>query len=203
MRRRKFGGELGISLLEMIVVLAVIGLLLGAITPMVISYVEDAKREKAEGDVKVIGASIIRLTRDVGHFPIYTDGTRTTGTPDFDILQGPGNDPIDNPPGNNKWFTPGKADDLEDHLIKNAPGTTPYSSNGRFRWRGPYLEKITEDPWGNRYLVNIGNANPADSPAKVVWTCSAGPDGTIDTDPDSPADSGPAPGGDDICSRLK
>jgi hypothetical protein len=51
--------------------------------------------------------------------------------------------------------------------------------------------------------VNIKNADPLDSPAKVVWVLSAGPNGKIETDPNALADSGPAAGGDDIVVRIK
>jgi hypothetical protein len=51
--------------------------------------------------------------------------------------------------------------------------------------------------------VNIKNANPSDSSPKVVWVLSAGPNGTIETDPTSLSDSGPVPGGDDIVVRVK
>jgi len=199
----KARGERGITLMEVIVMLAVVGVLAAVLSPMILNYLDDAKKSKAESDVKAIGGMILRLTRDVAHFPLFKDGTQTTGKPDFDILRGPGNDPVDNE-GSQKWLTgQGKTSDLEDHLVKNNPGAKKYATDGRFPWRGPYLEKITEDPWGNRYLVNIKNADPADAPAKVVWVLSAGANGKIETKPDDLADSGPIPGGDDIAARIK
>jgi hypothetical protein len=98
---------------------------------------------------------------------------------------------------------------LEDHLVKNMPSgltttdTTKYATTGRFSWRGPYLEKLSEDPWGNRYLVNIKNGSPSDTPAKVVWVLSAGPNGIIETKPNDLTDSGPVTGGDDTAVRIR
>jgi prepilin-type N-terminal cleavage/methylation domain-containing protein len=198
---RRVKGERGLTLMEIIVVLAVIGVMAAVLSPMVLNYLDDAKKSKAESDVKTIGAVILRLTRDVVHFPFYKDGTKTTGDPDIELLRGAGNDPVDHDSA--KWLATTKVGELEDHLVKNNPGGTKYAIGGRFPWRGPYVEKISEDPWGNRYLVNIKNANPADNPAKVVWVISAGPNGKIETDPNSLADSGPAPGGDDIAVRIK
>lgn len=224
-------------MMEVIVVLAVIGIMAALLTPMVMNYVEDSKLSAAQGDVSTIAASVLKLSRDVGHFPLYKDGTKTTGDPDFDLLVSGGNDPVD---GTGKWLTTGgggfpgggatggqfpgqgqgnqgqfpgqggrgsaKTDGLENHLVKNSPGGTTdkrYATAGPRAWRGPYLETVARDPWGNRYLVNIKNANPNDSSAKVVWVLSAGPNGRIETDPTALADAGPIVGGDDIAIRLK
>lgn len=201
-RFAKGGRERGYTLMEIIVVLGVIGILGAVVTPMVLNYLEDSKKTKAESDVRTIEGVILRLTRDVAHFPLYQDGTQTTGKPDFDILRGAGNDPVDND-GNQKWLSGAKTSELADHLVKNNPGSKKYATDGRFSWRGPYVEQITPDPWGNRYLVNIKNADPADTPSRVVWVLTAGPNGKIDTDPNALADSGPVPGGDDIAVRIK
>ena len=236
---RRLRSEHGMTMMEVIVVLAVLGIMAALLTPMVLNYVEDSKLSAAQGDVSTIAASVLKLTRDVGHFPLYKDGTKTTGDPDFDLLVSAGNDPID---GTGKWFTTGgsgefpgqgqgnqgqfpgqgqgnqgqfpgqgpggstKTDGLENHLVKNSPGGTTdkrYATAGPRAWRGPYLERVAQDPWGNRYLVNIKNADPTDTSPNVVWVLSAGPNGKIETDPTTLADAGPIAGGDDITVRLK
>ena len=202
-RFAKLGGDKGFTMLEMITVLAVIGVMAAVLTPMVLNYLDDAKRTKAEADVKSLAGVVLNLTRDVRRFPMYADGTATTGAPDIDLLRGPGNDPSDNVTAGQSWALTTKTDLLENHLVKNAPATKKYATEGRFSWRGPYLEKLTEDPWGNRYLVNIKNGNPSDKPAKVVWVLSAGPNGIIETNPNALADSGPTVGGDDVAVRIK
>lgn len=205
-RFAKLAGARGFTMLEMITVLAVIGTMAAVLTPMVLNYLEDAKRTKAESDVKSLAGVILNLTKDVRHLPIYKDGKQTTGAPDIDLLRGPGNDPTDNTTANQGWALSTNTDLLENHLVKNAPaGSTDkkYATEGRFSWRGPYIEKITEDPWGNRYLVNIKNGNPSDNPGKVIWVITAGPNGVLETNPNALADSGPTVGGDDIAIRIK
>lgn len=198
---RRTGGDRGFTMLEIIVILGVIAIMAAVLTPMILNYLDDAKVSKAQADVQAISGSVLKLTRDVAHFPIFKDGTKTTGDPDIELLQGPGNDPVDN--SSSPWLGTSKKGDLGDHLVKNNPGSNKYPTTGRFTWKGPYLEKVSEDPWGNRYLVNIKNANPADSSPKTVWVISAGPNGKIETDPNSATDSGPTPGGDDIVIRIK
>jgi len=208
---RAIGNQRGFTMFEIITILAVIGVMAAVLTPMVMNYLEDSKVSKAQSDVKTIAGTILNLTRDVAHFPLYTDGTKTTGNPDIELLQGPGNDPVD---FSTPWLPASNRFPLENHLIKNCPGGatadatgtacgTKYPTIGRFHWKGPYVEKTTEDPWGNKYLVNIKNANPADSPSKVVYVISAGANGKLETDPNALADSGPVAGGDDIAIRIK
>ncbi len=207
-RLPKIRGQRGFTMLEMIVVLAVIAIMSAVLTPMVLNYVDDAKKSKAQSDVKTLASFIVSLTKDVRHFPIYFDGTKTTGDPDIELLQGPGNDPTDNSSSGQGWLAPSKKDDLANHLVINKPGgtsnTKKYASSGYVSWKGPYVEQITEDPWGNRYLINIKNGNPNDAaPGKVIWVLSAGPNGKIETDPSALTDSGPVPGGDDIAVRIR
>jgi hypothetical protein len=167
------------------------------------NYLDDAKLAKAQEDVQAIGRAILTLTKDVRHFPLYLDGTKTSGNPDIELLRGPGNNPVDNTNAGQAWLAASGLSDLQNHLVSNSPGSTKYPSTGLNRWKGPYLERLSEDPWGNRYLVNIKNANPNDTSAKVVWVLSAGPNGKIETDPNALADSGPVAGGDDIVVRVK
>ncbi len=199
----KSRGERGFTMLEIIVILAVIAIMAAVLSPMVLNYIDDAKMAKAEGDVRTLGQVVLTLTKDVQHFPMYTDGTVTTGDPTVELLRGPGNTPTDSTASGQQWLTTTKLGELENHLVKNNPGTAKYGTIGHFVWKGPYLEKVNEDPWGNRYLINIKNGNPGDPDKKVIWVLSAGPNGKIETNPNALTDSGPAAGGDDVAIRIR
>ncbi len=77
-------------------------------------------------------------------------------------------------------------------------------------WSGPYLpESPGPDPWGRRYVVNIGLIPSADSPTEdrgparfAVWVMSAGPNGVIETSYRQPIGNA-ALAGDDIGVRLQ
>lgn len=58
--------------------------------------------------------------------------------------------------------------------------------NSEFAWRGPYLDAVRPDPWGNRYMANVlwlTMPQGSDSAGFIrpVIVVSAGPDEEIDT----------------------
>ncbi len=94
-------------------------------------------------------------------------------------------------------------DRFENHLQQNMPlngwrRATQYknpldnperwAAGAFFGWRGPYLDELTTDPWGNRYASNVfalfkhpeSESNDEINTSAVVCY-SAGPDSGIDT----------------------
>ena len=65
----------GFTLIEMIVVIAVIAVLASIITPMIAKYLEDSKISRAVSDVKMIGAAIGDFYKDNARWPIFIDPT--------------------------------------------------------------------------------------------------------------------------------
>lgn len=64
----------GFTLIEMIIVLAVIGTTIVILSPRVFVYVDDAKQLQARGDVMRIAAAIQTMYKDLGRWPFYRDG---------------------------------------------------------------------------------------------------------------------------------
>lgn len=171
-------GEKGFTLVEVIVVAAIIAILAGILVPMIFSQIDEAKLSRAKGDLRSLTSGIYAFRKDVGQWPacagatlLYGSGTLnqaklTELTYDLTGLQ---------------LFT--------DHLMGDGNGC--YGD----MWKGPYFGSVEADPWGNSYFVNaqgFGVANQA------VLVLSAGPDGVIQT---GSADAAPA--GDDIGIRVK
>ncbi len=83
---------------------------------------------------------------------------------------------------------------------------------GIFGWRGPYLDALSPDPWGNRYMVNSfalfapPEGDAADIFSSAVVCYSTGPDLGIDTEFNQPQDNddeaGWETGGDDLAVIL-
>lgn len=195
----------GFTLIEMIVVLAVVAALAAVLTPMVISYIKDAKLQRAQADVKVIASAIQAFNKDMREWPIWAVGTATKAADDdFNLLSSNAGDDADGAttPEPDWTLTGATVDDLDDQVIKNAPS---YATTGKRKWMGPYLENISEDPWGNKYYVNVQFLQPAYlSPGseKAVFVLSAGPNELIDTEFSTAVNAFTA-GGDDVVFRIK
>lgn len=70
-RRR---GERGFTLLEMLVVLAIMGLLAAIIAPQVLKYLGGAKTQSAKVQIQNIDAALQLFKLDVGRFPTQDEG---------------------------------------------------------------------------------------------------------------------------------
>ncbi len=181
----------GFTLIEIIVILAVISILVAILTPTVLKYIEDAQLSKAEEDVKVINATLNDLIKDTGQFPGSKLATGKT------FLCGSGTQ-LGGP-----WGDATTCGDLSKHLVVNNPNedattdsTGDYRTTGKRRYKGPYVQSLGEDPWGNAYQVNAstltgGNNNP-------TWVISAGPDAIFQS-----ATSATELAGDDVGLRIK
>jgi prepilin-type N-terminal cleavage/methylation domain-containing protein len=207
----------GFTLLEIIVVLAVLGALAAMLTPVVFRYVDDANRARAQNDANTIAAAINQMFRDTGRWSFYADGDAkipyTDGTdaaflssdPDCDLTAAAAadDDCLENAPtGGTGWTLDGAiVESIVDQLRSNTRG---YTATGPRGWRGPYLNTVPDvDAWGRNYLVNIGDASFDDQTPEVVVVLSAGANGVIDTSGDALATAGLTAGGDDIIARVK
>lgn len=182
----------GFTLIEIIVILAVISILVAILTPTVLKYVSEAQIDRAQTDVNTISTVINDLIKDTGQYPGNMLFTRT-------FICGPGNQPA----GGVVWCTAANFRQLSNHLSINDPNEngTPneaadYRSTGKFKWKGPYLQNLNEDPWGNAYAINAstlvgGNTSP-------TWVISAGPDGIFQTNTTDLTVTG-----DDVGIRIK
>jgi len=202
MKRAEQSNE-GFTLIEIAVVMVVIVILAGILTPVVWNYVDQARVGTAQADVKAIAEAISRFERDLGRFPMFTSGAGLLQDSNADIvrLESPGDVVTDTSGNTSDWVNGSAADDLADQILSNAPGYPTTTSLAKsFKWKGPYLSPRS-DPWGNRYLVNITNAKSGNSYA--VFVLSAGPDGIVQTPFDISETTALSPTGDDILYRIK
>ena len=202
----------GFTLIEVVVVLAVIGALSAAIAPMAFSYLADAKKTQARNDANQIAGAIGKFLQATG-VPPYKNTTSADKIPakeaaDFDCLygsQGVGFTSAEDSTAGASWTTCYTAsatkDTIENHLIVNAPAGNAaklYKITGKTAWKGPYLPSVPSDPWDKPYLVNINKVDPAAATPKAAWVISAGPNGTLETAFSQDAGAAISPIGDDI-----
>ena len=183
----------GFTLIEIIVILAVISILVAILTPTVLKYIDDARPSRASEDVKTINAMLNDLVKDTGQYP----GNKLAGRT---FICGDGTQPSTGV----VWCTAANSRSLSNHFMINDPdedgtaneATDDYRPSGNFRWKGPYLQTLNPDPWGNAYAINAstfvgGNTSP-------TWVASPGPDGVFQT-----ATTDTSLSGDDIGVRIK
>jgi general secretion pathway protein G len=154
----------GFTVVEMIVVIAILVSVAGIMIPVVSSQLEDARRGRALGDMRRIAAGINRYVKDTGAFPVGDAAARTP----FHWLFGAG----ELPQGN--VLDDGPSTAIERFLTRN--------DFGGGKWRGPYVPDVAADPWGHAYLVNVQGYY---APRENVLIVCAGPDGEVDTSTDA------------------
>ena len=183
----------GFTLIEIVAILAVIAILVAVVSPMVVKYIKDARIRKAQADVKTIGAAILAFAKDTRRWPVYSNAT----TEAYDALQTSVGDTPEDP----NEYLPDAIDNIEDQLVTNAPSYP--TGTGERKWKGPYLEKVGADPWGNKYYVDVKGLRKDNVNSLMPAFCiSAGPNGKLETEF---GQTGPSItiGGDDIVFRIK
>ncbi|MGF1464394.1 MAG: type II secretion system major pseudopilin GspG [Maricaulaceae bacterium] len=112
-RRR---AEAGVTLIEMLIVLVIIGLIAGLVGPQLFSQVDRSRSIAAEAEIRALKNALDTLRLDIGRYPTTEEG--------LTLL-------IEPPPDNAvNWFGP--------YLEQDDPPVDP--------WQSPYVyERDTED----------------------------------------------------------
>lgn len=106
-RERRCAGR-GFTLLEMLVVLAIIGMLVALVGPRLFSRVDYAKVDTAKAQIKMLSTALHTYRLDVGTFPSDSQGLRVLYYPpsdptDHSLWHGPY---LDDPPPEDPWHHP-------------------------------------------------------------------------------------------------
>jgi len=207
----------GFTLIEIVVVLAIIAAIAAILTPMLFDYLKESRVGRAKADVRNIAAAIANFNRDLQVYPIYNTTTAQSGASVLVLYTNEGNAAVLGS-GITGWnsTTANEFDTLDNALQagKLADGTKTYknstqdSTSGVVKkpgeWKGPYMTDFKADPWGNKYYVSTQGLHPGALHAAFVL--SAGPNGTIETSLSQDLAAGAIAfvvGGDDIVYRIK
>jgi len=184
----------GFTLIEMVVVLAVVAILAAILTPTVARNIKESKVTRTVNETQVLAAAVASLYKDTGFWP-FTNAAGPAGGVDR-TLTNPSSVPAaaetGAPASASNWGTLGITKPLYDYLYFNNPDNntgaanqnqagSDYPTSGEYRWRGPYLdERIVDDSWGRSYVINSryfpGNPQFGDATRPHrVYVLSAGP----------------------------
>lgn len=194
-------GQRGFTLMELVVVIGVLSTLAALMVPMAVSYIANARIQRAKADMKAIETAIVEFNNDMREWPIWASGSAMKpGDPVYKVLC---SEKGDNIASGTDYGTLTDSDSLDDQLITNDPGY-PTSPTGVRKWQGPYLEAIPEDPWGNKYYVVVKFLWPAyrAGQEKAAFVISAGPNEAIETAFEQNIQAF-STGGDDIVHRIR
>lgn len=153
----------GFTLVEVIVVAGIIAILAGILVPLILKEIDEARISRAYGDIRSIASAMIVFKKDTGKWPNLDNSCNPTLT----TIAGGGNMPAN---ADARSFDTTSLDDFYSFFGVDS---------GCFgsKWKGPYMTRVPEDPWGNAYISNVG----AFSGNTPVWILSAGPDGVVQT----------------------
>jgi general secretion pathway protein G len=147
----------GFTILELIVVVAIIGLLAGIVVVSMKRALDHARTARAQAEIKEIFYGIILMSSDTLEWP----GHQTAWEPCFSCS---GNE-IQN-------------------LNAAIAGLT--ADDSYTNWKGPYIQDVQVDPWGNHYFFDTdyevkGDDTPCDGAGGCITVAvlgSYGPDGS-------------------------
>jgi len=122
--RNRFRRAFGFTLLELMIVMAIIGIIAVIAIPQMNAYLNRAKMARARGDIDKIFKAMVLLEADTGLWPGFQ-----------------GVDEINQGSGNEVW-----------NLGTSSAGLV--ANGGYPNWHGPYMSSVPLDPWGNRYFLD-------------------------------------------------
>jgi prepilin-type N-terminal cleavage/methylation domain-containing protein len=174
-------GHAGFTLVEVVVVIAVVALLAAIMAPLIAKNIDDAKLARAENEANVIASAMANFYKDVGRWPTMDASATYNGVTTLSSGNAASPGTAVNSNGWNSDTAQASIDFLENHLLNNTPkGAASYPTVGRQSWRGPYINVVPLDPWGTPYLVNV-QATDSASAVEKGFVISAGPNGVVDT----------------------
>ena len=122
--------EGGFTLVELLVVLAILGLLVGIAVPQLFKYFSRAKEDAAKIQIQTIASGLDLFLLDVGRYPTEQEGLKAL---------------VEQPPSLDRWAGPY----VSQPSILNDPWGRPYVYRTPSRQRGAAYDLFTLGPDGN------------------------------------------------------
>src|SRR5437773_3280961 len=154
--QKKAQDSRGFTVLEMVVVLAIIAVMAAILTPLITSYVDKARHNAAVSDLQNIGSAITQFNTDMKFWPIYKVAFGSAGNKDpnntnniYDIIAS--KDGVDATFTETTWLASFTTNSFD--TVVNTNFYTNVTPNG---WKGPYFG-FGSDPWRTKYYLTAKN----------------------------------------------
>lgn len=173
----------GFTLIEVIVVAAIIAILAGILVPMIFNQIDESKKTRANGDVKTLQQAVAAVRTNTLRWPTWSIDSGACAEDVSTLYNTSAQVPTGATPAAG-WLS------IKDLLAQpkgSTLATTCYMKVDNptvSTWSGPYIaDDSGTDPWGNAYLVYVdGLKSSIKAPApRWGWIISGGADGKIDT----------------------
>jgi len=203
----------GFTLIEMAVVLAIIAILAAVLTPLVTSYIDQARTARATADTSSIAKAYILHYRDTAYWPVFISGSQAAGNPSVNCqVSGTGTSLPNGGTPHASWTSApltctssATIQPIRNYLNVNTLGlTTGNPSGGGTAYRGPYLDGLdANDAWSQPYVVTSRHLSTNDQ-SRWAIVISGGPNGNLDTNASQLKSAGTfTTTGDDIVALIR
>ena len=194
--RKIMGRRAGFTLIELILVVAVVAILAAILVPTVFSILDDSAVTKGKADVKAIAAAIVKFRDDTGEYPTR-DADVALPAGEVNLLYSGTVAPVaaDFSPALGGVFDCTTATNCETFafpFITNS-GTNAYPSvaTAKKRWKGPYLSENAPDEFDDPYIVYVRRLRTTGAvTTERAWVVFAGQNKLYETTPGSTSAQG-------------
>lgn len=174
----------GFTLIEVIVVAAIIAILAGILVPMIFNQIDESKIARAKGECDTYAKSILSFRSSTGQLFWPNRFSGLPNPPDITILFSGAMAAGTNPTFSDADLTAMKFSTAQkqsffDTMVNN--NSSYFDASGKDRFKQS-MSETPLDPWGNSYICN---ALDLEDKTKTVWVLSAGPNGKLETPADS------------------
>ncbi|MGH7166042.1 MAG: prepilin-type N-terminal cleavage/methylation domain-containing protein [Nitrospiraceae bacterium] len=191
------GRRAGFTLIELILVVAVVAILAAILVPTVFSILDDSAITKGKADVKAIAAAVAKFRDDTGEYPtryaagalgtevnLLYSGTVVPVAADFTPALG-GGDPFN-------CATVTQCETFAFPFITNTSAANAYSTvaTAKKRWKGPYLSENSPDEFDDPYIVYVRRLRTDVVTTERAWIVFAGQNKLYETTPGSTSAQG-------------
>ena len=189
-KRKRSGvvGRRGFTLIELILVVAVVAVLAAILVPTVFSILDESAVTKGTADVKAIAGATVKFRKDLGEFPTRDSDVDTEVNLLFSGASAPGSTDFSPATGMTEFDcdAASECEGFEFSFVTNATTVSgvAYSASGKKRWKGPYLSENAVDEFDTPYIVYVRRLRRSGGvTTERAWVVFAGENKVYETTP--------------------